>query len=137
MDLGLKGKVAIVTAASKGIGRATAEELIKEGCKVAICSYNKENLMKTASEINKEYGIEPLWSVCDINVPEEIERTVTAVVKEYGGIDILVNNCGGPAPGYFEEMDDKDWNDANNQVLLSAVLFTRLVLPFIILCSAP
>lgn len=129
MDLKLKDKVALVTAGSKGIGRAAAEELIKEGCKVAICSSNKDNLMKAATEIKNEYNVEPLWSVCDINDKNEIERTVATVVKEYGNIDILVNNCGGPAPGYFDDLDDSDWEYAFNQVLMSVVRFTRLVLP--------
>ena len=67
--------------------------------------------------------------MCDINSETEIEKTVTTVVKEYGGLDILVNNCGGPKPGYFDDLDDTDWENAANQVLMSAVRFTRLSLP--------
>lgn len=129
MDFGIKGKVALVTAASKGIGRAAAEELIKEGCKVAICSSNKENLINTAAELKDTYGIQVYWAVCDINSAKEIENTVAAVVKEYGTLDILVNNCGGPKPGYFEGLNDTDWEKATDQVLLSSVRFTRLALP--------
>ncbi len=130
MDFGIKGRVALVTAASKGIGRAAAEELIKEGCKVAICSSNKENLINTAAEIKKDLGVQVYWAVCDINNPKEIENTVEAVIKEYDRIDILVNNCGGPAPGYFEDLSDEQWEYAAQHVLMSAVRFTRLVLPF-------
>ena len=129
MDFRIKNKVALVTAASKGIGRAAAEELIKEGCKVAICSSNKENLIETAAEIKSEFGVDVFWAVCDINNVKEIENTVAEVVKEFGTIDILVNNCGGPTPGYFEDLTDEEWEYASQQVLLSVVRFTRLVLP--------
>ena len=129
MDLGIRNKVALVTAASQGIGKAAATELINEGCKVAICSSNKENLMKAAEQIKQETGTEPFWVVCDINNSSDIEAAVENVVKEFGSIDILVNNCGGPAPGYFENMDDEKWKDGFQQVLMSAVRFTRHVLP--------
>ncbi|AFN75159.1 3-oxoacyl-[acyl-carrier protein] reductase [Melioribacter roseus P3M-2] len=129
MELFLKGKTVLVTAASMGIGRATAELFIKEGCKVAICSRNKDNLLKTVSEIRNIFNVEPMWVVCDINKSEDIETTVKKVKEELGDIDILVNNCGGPTPGFFETIDDKNWEDAFQQVLMSAVRFTRLVLP--------
>ena len=129
MDLQLKGKTVLVTASSSGIGRKTAELFIKEGCKVAICSHNKENLLKTALEIKTSYGVEPLWDLCDINEPQDIEDTVGVVRKNLGDIDILVNNCGGPVPGFFEDLYDETWENAFEQVLMSAVRFTRLVLP--------
>jgi 3-oxoacyl-[acyl-carrier protein] reductase len=129
MDLQLKGKTVLVTASSSGIGRKTAELFIKEGCKVAICSHNKENLLKTALEIKISYGVEPLWDLCDINEPQDIEDTVSVVRKSLGDIDILVNNCGGPVPGFFEDLYDESWENAFEQVLMSAIRFTRLVLP--------
>lgn len=129
MDLQLKGKTVLVTASSSGIGRKTAELFIKEGCNVAICSHNKENLLKTALEIKTSYGVEPLWDLCDINEPQDIEDTVAVVRKNLGDIDILVNNCGGPVPGFFEDLYDETWENAFGQVLMSAVRFTRLVLP--------
>jgi 3-oxoacyl-[acyl-carrier protein] reductase len=129
MDLHLKGKTVLITAASKGIGRATAEEFIKEECKVAICSSNEQNLMKAISEIKNSLGVEPLWVICDINKPAEIENTVKVVNNNFGDVDILVNNCGGPSPGYFDEMEDNNWEEAFEQVLLSTVRFIRLVLP--------
>jgi len=129
MDLQLKGKTVLVTASSSGIGRKTAELFIKEGCKVAICSHNKENLLKTALEIKTSYGVEPLWDLCDINEPQDIDDTVGVVRKNLGDIDILVNNCGGPVPGFFEDLYDETWENAFGQVLMSAVRFTRLVLP--------
>ncbi|MBL1211748.1 MAG: SDR family oxidoreductase [Ignavibacteriae bacterium] len=129
MDFHLAGKTVLITAGSMGIGRAAAEEFIKEGCKVAICSSNEKNLIKTVEEIKKSLNVEPVWAVCDINNLNDIENTVKVVNNNYGEIDILVNNCGGPKPGYFEELNDKDWQDALDQVLLSAVRFTRLVIP--------
>ncbi len=129
MELHLKGKTVLVTAASLGIGRATAELFIKEGCKVAICSRSKENLIKAAQEIKSIYLQEPLWVVCDINKLADIENTVNVVTKNYGDIDILVNNCGGPIPGFFEDLSDNDWQDAFDQILMSAIRFTKLVLP--------
>ncbi len=129
MELSLKNKVALVTASSKGIGRATAETLMNEGCRVAICSSNKENLDRAASEIAAIYGNEPLSVICDLNKPEDLENTVKAVEETYGNIDILVNNCGGPPAGYFEDLTEEQWNFSFHQVLMSAVRLTKLVLP--------
>lgn len=129
MDLHLKGKTVLITAASMGIGRATAELFIKEGCKVAICSRSKENLLKAVQEIKSLYSVEPLWVVCDIDKVSDIENTISVVRKSYGDIDILVNNCGGPIPGYFEDLSDSNWQEAFEQILMSAIRFTRLVLP--------
>lgn len=129
MDLLLKGKSVLITAASMGIGRATAELFISEGCKVAICSRKKENLIKTTQEIKSIYNVEPLWIVCDINKLADIENVIQTVKKSFGDIDILVNNCGGPVPGFFENLTEKNWEEAFEQILMSAVRFTKLVLP--------
>ncbi len=129
MELNLKGKNVLVTAASMGIGRAAAEQFIKEGCNVAICSRNKDNLLKAVQEIKSAYNTEPLWVVCDINKIEDIENTVKIVNEAFGNIDILVNNSGGPRAGFFEDLNDEDWDFAFKQILMSAVRFTRLILP--------
>lgn len=129
MELNLVGKNVLVTAASMGIGKAAAEQFIKEGCNVAICSRNQENLLKAVKEIKSLYNVEPLWLVCDINKLEDIENTVKVINETFGSIDILVNNCGGPRAGFFDDLNDEDWNFAFNQILMSAVRFTRLVLP--------
>lgn len=129
MDTGLKDKTVLITASSMGIGKAVAEVFAEEGCRVAISSRSKENLLSTANEIKEKYSIEPFWSVCDLNKQKDIENTFTAVAEQYGSIDILVNNCGGPVPGLFLELDEGDWNLAYEQVLLSAVRFSKLVLP--------
>ena len=129
MELNLKGKTALITAASSGIGKATAEMLIQEGVNVAICSRNKLKLEMAVHEMKNLYNIEPYYDVCDINKPSEIESTVNNVIKKFDKIDILINNCGGPVPGIFEELNDDNWEDALEQVLMSAIRFTRLVLP--------
>ena len=108
MELGIKGKTVLVTASSRGIGRAVAESLAAEGCLVAICSRDKEELLKTAAEIKLKFSFEPIWCVCDLNKPKDIENTVETVNNQLGKIDILVNNCGGPEPGYFQELTDEN-----------------------------
>jgi len=129
MDTGLKDKTVLITASSMGIGKAVAEMFADEGCKIAISSRSKENLLSTAKELKEKYAIEPFWCVCDLNKQKDIENTFSAVNAQFGNIDILVNNCGGPVPGLFQQLDEEDWNNAYEQVLLSAVRFSRLVLP--------
>lgn len=129
MQTGLYGKTALVTASSKGIGKAAAEALASEGCQVAICARSKSDLLETAKEIKEKFATEPLWSVCDLNKLKDIERTFKVVSKEFDTIDILVNNCGGPVPGLFTELEEKDWDHAYEQVLLSTVRLSKLVLP--------
>ena len=129
MNFNINGKTVLVSASSKGIGRAAAELFIEEGCNVAICSSNEANVVKAVSEIKAKYNVELLGLVCDVNQVTDIELAVEAVRSKFGSIDILVNNCGGPIPGFFETLNDENWADAFNQVLMSAVRFTRLVLP--------
>jgi len=127
MDFGLKGKNALVVASSKGIGRAVAEALLREGSNVAVCSRNRENLENSFKE--NRYDNNPLLITCDINNVENIVDTVKTIEDSFGGIDILVNNCGGPAPGNMDDIDDNRWRYAYEQVLMSAIRFTRLAIP--------
>lgn len=129
MDLGLKKKVALVTAASKGIGKAIAMALAAEGCEISICSRTKEDLLNTVSEIRKLYGIDPCWNVCDLNKLKDIESTIISTNKNLGKIDILVNNCGGPVAGTLNDLDEESWHSAFEQVLLSVVRFCNLATP--------
>jgi 3-oxoacyl-[acyl-carrier protein] reductase len=129
MNLGLKRKTALITAASKGIGKAVAEALASEGCRLVICSRTRDDLIETAKEIREKYKVDPLWCICDLNKSSDIDNTYKAVKKEYGSVDILVNNCGGPVPGYFSELDENEWNNAYDQVLMSVVRFSKLVIP--------
>lgn len=129
MDLGLKGKTALITASSTGIGKAIAESLASEGCDIAICSRTKEKLIETSRDIKIKFNTEPFWGICDLNQQKDIENFYHAVKNHFGKVDILVNNCGGPVPGFFLDLSEDDWNDAFKQVLLSAVRLTNLVLP--------
>ena len=112
-----------------GIGKAIAELFANEGCNVAISSRSKSNLLSTTKELKEKYKIDPFWSVCDLNKPKDIENSFTAVEKHFGNVDILVNNCGGPVPGLFQQLEEEDWNSAYDQVLMSVIRFSKLVLP--------
>jgi len=129
MDLGLKGKTALVTASSKGIGKAVAEELATEGCNVAICSRTKNDLENVADDLKRKYGVDVSWSVCDLNKSADIENTFNIVLQQFGKIDILVNNCGGPTSGFFRDFVEEEWISAFEQVFLSVVRFSKLVIP--------
>ena len=129
MDLGIRGKVALVTASSTGIGKAIAEALAEEGCSLAICSRTKEILIETARDIKNKFNIEPFWGICDLNHQKDIENFYDAAKNHFGKIDILVNNCGGPTPGFFRDLSEEDWDNAFKQVLLSVVRYSNLVLP--------
>lgn len=129
MNLSLDGKTALITASSKGIGRAIAEELASEGCNVAVCSRTKTDLEQTAEEIKRKFNVDACWSVCDLNKLQDIENTYNVVKNQFGAVDILINNCGGPLPGFFRELTEEDWITAFEQVFLSAVRFSRLVIP--------
>lgn len=133
MDLGIKDKVALITASSKGIGKSVAESLAAEGCKIAICSRIKEELISSTAEIKKKYGGDPFWVVCDLNKQKDIENAYASVERQFGKIDILVNNCGGPAAGNFRDLTDINWQEAFEQVLLSAVRFSNLIIPSMII----
>ena len=129
MNLLLKDKVVLITASSKGIGKATAELFLKEGSKVVICSSNSTNLKIAADELKTSTGNQPLTGVCDLNSTDDLINIVQLAKKEYGEIDILVNNCGGPVPGMFDDLNDLNWQNAVDQVLMSVVRLTREVLP--------
>jgi 3-oxoacyl-[acyl-carrier protein] reductase len=129
MDLGLKGRVAIVAAASKGLGRAVAEEFAKEGCEVAICARTAADLELTANEIGKASGRTIFWRALDVTKPDAVRTFVQEVDKKYGRIDICVTNAGGPPAKKFLEISSEDWRAAVELTLLSNVYFAREVLP--------
>jgi 3-oxoacyl-[acyl-carrier protein] reductase len=129
MNLGLNGKVAIVLAASKGLGRASAAALAAEGTRVTIGARNKQILAQAAQEIQQESGSQVLAVPTDVTKPGDIETIVAATVQEFGRLDILVNNAGGPPPGTFEAFGDGEWQAAFELNLLSAVRLVRQVLP--------
>ena len=129
MELGLKGQVALVGGASRGIGRAVALGLAREGCRVAICARGRERLEATADEIRSETGSEAIAVPCDMAQPDDIRRFVAATVEAFGRLDIVVNNAGGPPPGPFEAHDDAAWQQALDHNLLSVVRTVREALP--------
>jgi 3-oxoacyl-[acyl-carrier protein] reductase len=129
MDLGVRGRVAIVAAASKGLGRATAMELAAEGARVVICARNAETLADTRDAIVEATRAEVHAVEADVSTMEGIERVASAAERTFGAVDILVNNAGGPPSGPFESHDWARWEEAVNLTLRSAIELTRLVLP--------
>lgn len=129
MDLGLDGKAALVGGASRGIGRATAFGLAREGCRVAICARGREQLEATAAEIRAETGAQVSAIVCDMSLSDDIRSFVAAAMAEFGRLDIVVNNAGGPPPGPFDAHDEATWQQALNQNFLSVVRTVREALP--------
>ena len=129
MDLGLRGKAALVTASSKGIGRAIAFALASEGARVALCARDLAATERAADEIRAATGAETLAVECDLAQPEQVDALVDAVLARFGTLHVLVNNAGGPPPGRLERMTDADWQRAFELTLLSAVRTTRRALP--------
>ena len=129
MDLGLEGKVALVTAASKGLGRACALALAAEGAQVMIAARYQEALFLTAREIEERTGSRVLACPADVSKRADLETLVTKTLEAFGGIDILVHNTGGPPMGMFAEVTDEQWQAAFETELLSAVRLVRLSLP--------
>jgi len=128
LELGLKGKVAVVTGGTEGIGRATALRLAREGAKVAICARRQPQLDQTAAEIRKA-GAEALAVAADMSKAADIERFLKAVIGHFGRIDILVNNAGTSARGKFLEVDDKTWGADIELKVFGAIRCTRLAVP--------
>ena len=129
MDLGLKGKVALVAASSKGLGRACAEALAQEGARVTICARDEEALNKTKAEITAATGAEILAIPADMSRAGDIEYVIQRTVDRCGGLHILVTNAGGPPAGYFPDFTDDQWQAAVNLTLMSAVRLIRAALP--------
>jgi 3-oxoacyl-[acyl-carrier protein] reductase len=129
MDLGLKGKVALVAGASQGMGRASALGFAREGAKVSICARGEAALSETAAMIRKETGGEVLAIVADMTKPEDIQKFVNQTAQHFGRLDIIVNNAGGPPPGEFMKFTDADWNNAFQLSLMNTVRMTREAVP--------
>jgi len=130
VDLGLEGKVAVVAASSKGLGKASALALAREGARVTICARTAADLEATAAEIRQETGADVLAVPADLSLASDIENVVLATAERFGGVDILVDNSGGPARGSFADLTDDDWRQAFEVVTLNFVRFVRAVLPY-------
>ena len=123
MDLGLKDKVAIIGGASKGLGRASAQVLAEEGAKVTICSRTSADLEKAADEIRESTGAEVMTYAADLDKLESITGLIDATVERFGGLDILVNNSGGPPLARAVDATEEQWETA---VYRSLIFFGRM-----------
>ncbi len=128
MDLGLKGKVALVTGSSRGIGRAIALELAREGCRVGLCARGQAALEEAAAEV-RALGAEAVAVVADVTTEAGVRAAVEGTLAAFGQIDILVNNVGGSTGTTFLETPVEDWQRAIDLNLLPAVRAARLVVP--------
>src|SRR5262245_60078305 len=129
VDLGVSGKVAIVAASSKGLGKASALALARDSALVTICARTEADLETAAEEIQDETRAEVLAVQADLTTAEGIESVVAGTVERFGGVDVLVNNSGGPAMGSFADFTDDDWRQAFEVVTLNFVRFVRGVVP--------
>ncbi len=130
MDLGIKGKVAVVAGASKGIGKAIALGLAQEGAKIAICARNKAILQESAQEIGKISGTEVLPIVADVSKESEARGFIKKAVQKWGTVDILITNAGGPPPAHFLETNSEMWQEAFNLTLMSALNMAWEAIPY-------
>jgi 3-oxoacyl-[acyl-carrier protein] reductase len=131
MDLGLQGKYALVTGASRGLGYAVALKLAGEGCRVAINSRSEERISAAADKISSDTGVVAVPIPGEVNHPEAPEHIVQQAVDELGGLDILVTNSGGPPSGKFNDLDDQTWVSATELNFLSHVRLIRAALPYL------
>jgi len=129
MDLGIRGKIALVTAASKGLGRGSAEALSAEGCRVAICARTRADVERTAKEIAAKTGHEVAPFTADMSKPGDIEALVAAVTKSLGEPDIVVGNAGGPPPGTFASIGVEQFLPAVELSMMSSIRLTYRVVP--------
>jgi 3-oxoacyl-[acyl-carrier protein] reductase len=127
MDLGLGGRVALVTASSKGLGRASAVALAEEGCKVVVCARGEDALRATEQQLASNTDV--LAVVDDVTEEDAPRRLVDATVERFGGIDILVANAGGPPPARALEFDDRELAAALNANLKTSIRLVREAVP--------
>ena len=130
MDYQLKGKVALVCAASQGLGKACALALAREKAGLVICARNPQRLKKAARSIADETQAQVFPVACDLDCSEDVERLVAQTVERFGTIDILVTNVGHPRMGDFFSLDDASWRTGFEGVLLPVVRLCRLVVPY-------
>lgn len=131
MNLDLKGKVALVTGASAGIGKACASALTEEGCTIVICSRNRERIERAAASIASigKSGEQVFPIAADVSKNEDIKKLHGFVISKFGACHILINNTGGPKSGVFMDINDEDWMPAFENTVMSVVRLTKLFLP--------
>lgn len=130
MDLGIKGRVAMVAAASKGLGKAAAISLAREGCLVSLCGRTPESLEAArAALLAAVPQAQVLTCPCDVALPGDLQAWFDATIKHFGCVDILVTNTGGPPAATFQELTEEQWASGVQSTLMNAVRLSRLVLP--------
>jgi 3-oxoacyl-[acyl-carrier protein] reductase len=129
MDLGLRGRVALVAGASRGLGRAVAEELAAAGTELVLCSRGEGPLKEATDAITRVHGVRAIACPADLGDPAQTERVITTAMDTFGRVDVLVTNTGGPPPGPFESHSREAWHAAVRQLLDSVLDLTRAVLP--------
>jgi len=129
MELGLKGRVAIVAASSQGLGKAVAVGLAREGAKVALCARREATLHSTAEHIRNQAGVDVLALAADVTSYDQVRRFVAETISRFGRVDICVTNAGGPPAKAFSETSVEDWESAIRLNLMSTLYFAREVLP--------
>lgn len=129
MELGLRGRPALVAASSRGLGRAVAEELAREGADLVLCARGADALHETAAAIRTATGVRVVAVPADVSDPGDVQRVIDAALDAFGRVDVLVTNGGGPPAGPFESHDAAAWHDAVRLILDSVVNLTRAVLP--------
>jgi len=129
MDLGLKDKVAVVTASSRGLGKAVAEALAQEGARLAICSRDADRIMESGRHLKQTYKTDVLPVVCDVSDPQSVTGLRDKVLEAFGGADILFANAGGPPPGGVLDVKPEDYERAIRLNLMSAIHLAYAFLP--------
>jgi 3-oxoacyl-[acyl-carrier protein] reductase len=129
MDFGIDGKVALVAASSRGLGKAVALELSREGARVVLCSRNRERLEKAQRDIVASAGGDVAAFEADVTDEDQIQNLVNQTTQRFGTIDILINNAGGPPAGLMEAFDAVDYRKAIELNLLSTIALTYAVIP--------
>jgi NAD(P)-dependent dehydrogenase (short-subunit alcohol dehydrogenase family) len=129
LELGLKGKIAIVTGGSEGMGRAAAERFARSGAKVTMCARRKDVLERAAEDIKKATGAELLALSADVTRAADCEAVVAATVRQFGGVDILLNNAGTSSAAAFEKVTDESWQADFDLKVMGAIRMSRLVIP--------
>jgi 3-oxoacyl-[acyl-carrier protein] reductase len=129
VDLGLRGRVALVAASSRGLGRAIAEELAAEGMSVVMCAREEARLREAAREVAAAAGTLVVPVVADVSKKGEARRLAEEALRAMGRVDVVVTNSGGPAPGTFDSTPAEAWQGAFDILLASAVELIRAVLP--------
>ncbi|HLY20262.1 MAG TPA: SDR family oxidoreductase [Bryobacteraceae bacterium] len=129
MDLGLRDRVALVAASSRGLGKAVAWGLAKEGARLALCARDAAALNATAEEIRRDTGVEVMASAVDVTMHDQVRRFVASVIQRFGRLDICVANAGGPPAKSFAETSIEDWKAAADLNLMSTVYLAKETLP--------